>query len=219
MVIEATNLVKSYRRGSEEIRALAGVTFSIADGAFVAVTGPSGSGKSTLLQLIGAMDRPTSGELIVDACNLSASNDQGRTRFRRDRIGFVFQDFGLLPTLTVEENVRLPLSLGGKCAPWPVEELLELVGLSSRRHHRPAELSGGEMQRVAIARSLVRRPRILLADEPTGNLDTRTGAQILGILQELNERHGVTVVVVTHSDVLASAAELRLSLQDGRLVA
>ena len=217
--IEATNLTRVFRRGAEEVRALAGVSFSIDSGEFVAIVGPSGSGKSTLLQLLGGMDLPTSGSLHIAGKDMSALSDSERTRLRRDTLGFVFQDFGLLPVLTVEENIALPRSLGKVPAGPSVAELLERVGLDHRKHHRPHQLSGGEMQRVAIARALVRRPQILLADEPTGNLDSVSGAGILGLLQELHMREGITLIVVTHNETLAAAASRRLHLKDGLLVA
>lgn len=216
--IEATNLTRVFRRGAEEVRALAGVSFTIDSGEFVAIVGPSGSGKSTLLQLLGGMDLPTSGSLRIADKDMSTLSDAERTRLRRDTLGFVFQDFGLLPVLTVEENIALPRSLGKVPTGPSVAELLERVGLSHRKHHRPHQLSGGEMQRVAIARALVRHPRILLTDEPTGNLDSVSGAGILGLLQELHTREGITLIVVTHNETLAAAAHRRLTLKDGLLV-
>lgn len=216
-LIEAQNLTRVFRRGAEDVRALTEVSFHIEEGEFIAIVGPSGSGKSTLLQLLGGMDLPTSGSLFLAGKEVSRLSDAERTRLRRDTLGFVFQDFGLLPILTVEENISLPRTLGKASPGPPVAELLERVGLSHRRHHRPHQLSGGEMQRVAIARALVRRPRILLADEPTGNLDSATGASILSLLEELNQNDGITLIVVTHNETLAAAAGRRLSLQDGRL--
>ena len=216
-MIEAENLTRLHRRGTEEVWALAGVTFTIAAGEFVAIVGPSGSGKSTLLQLLGGMDLPTSGSLRIAGREVATLSDAERTRLRRDTLGFVFQDFGLLPVLTVEENVALPRALGKPMEGPSVATLLERVGLSHRKHHRPHQLSGGEMQRVAIARALVRRPKILLADEPTGNLDSASGASILALLQELNRDEGITLVVVTHNKELAAAAGRQLALKDGRV--
>lgn len=219
-LVVADNVRKVYRRGTVETVALDGVSFAIEPGEFVAVVGPSGAGKSTLLQLIGAMDTPTSGTLTINGQDVSRLGDAALTRLRRDTIGFVFQHFGLLPVLTVEENVALPAKLdkgGRKEHQAHVTTLLEQVRLSARRTHRPGELSGGEMQRVAIARALVNRPRLLLADEPTGNLDSETGAGILRLLQTLNREQGVTLVVVTHNPDLALAAARRLILKDGRL--
>ena len=215
--IEARDLTRTFRRGAEEVRALAGVSFLIEAGEFVAIVGPSGSGKSTLLQLLGGMDLPTSGSLSIAGREVSTLSDGERTRLRRDELGFVFQDFGLLPVLTVEENVALPLKLAKVEGGPTVGELLERVGISHRKNHRPHQLSGGEMQRVAIARALIRRPKILFADEPTGNLDSASGAAILALLKELNERDGITLIVVTHNEALAVAARRRLVLKDGKL--
>lgn len=214
-LIEAQEVTRHYRRGAEEVRALDGVSFTLQAGDFAAVTGPSGAGKSTLLQLLGAMDRPTSGTLRVAGQDLTTLSDSELTRLRREEIGFVFQHFGLLPVLTVEENVALPLKSSADRARVP--ELLDRVGLSHRRRHRPSELSGGEMQRVAIARALINRPRLLLADEPTGNLDSATAATVLDLLMGLNREEGITLVVVTHNEPLAATAHRRLTLKDGRL--
>ena len=216
-VVEAQGLTKIYRRGTEEVRAINGVSFRVEPGEFTAIVGPSGAGKTTLLQLLGAMDVPTAGRLWIVGEELAGLSDAALTRLRREQIGFVFQHFGLLPTLTVAENVALPALLGRRDRGNRVEELLETVGLSHRRRHRPAQLSGGEMQRVAIARSLINGPRLLLADEPTGNLDSATGADILALFQRL--RHdGLTVVVVTHNEALARAADRRLFLRDGKVI-
>lgn len=220
-LIDAQNVSKVYRRGTIETAALHDVSFQIEAGEFVAVVGPSGAGKSTLLQLLGAMDTPTGGTLLLDGQDIARMGDAALTRLRRETIGFVFQHFGLLPVLSVEENVLLPARLEKKDAKRAksfVVELLEQVGLSHRRTHRPGELSGGEMQRVAIARALVNRPRILLADEPTGNLDSETGSSILELLHRLNREQGVTLIVVTHNPELALASQRRLTLKDGRLV-
>ncbi len=211
----ARDLRKSYRRGREEIEALAGVSFVINPGEFVAIVGPSGAGKTTLLNLIGCMDAPTSGELRIEGTDVSGMNDQERTRFRREQIGFVFQHFGLIPTLTVAENIALPLLFSGKAKKDRVGLLLERVGLWPRRNHKPSELSGGEMQRVAIARALVNEPKMILADEPTGNLDSQTGEQIITLFGEL-QRSGLTVMVVTHNDPLAQCADRQIQLKDGR---
>ena len=216
-VVEAQGLTKIYRRGTEEVRAIDGVSFSVEPGEFVAIIGPSGAGKTTLLQLLGAMDVPTAGRLWIAGEELAGLSDAALTHLRREQIGFVFQHFGLLPTLTVAENVALPALLSRRDRGTRVEELLETVGLSHRRRHRPAQLSGGEMQRVAIARSLINGPRLLLADEPTGNLDSVTGADILALFQSLR-RDGLTVIVVTHNEALATAADRRLFLRDGKVI-
>jgi putative ABC transport system ATP-binding protein len=217
-VIAVHDVHKVFRQGQAEVRALAGVTLDIAAGAFVSIMGPSGSGKSTLLHLMGGLDLPTKGEVVVDGSALSRMSDDEVTILRRRKIGFVFQFFNLLPTYTAEENVALPLLLdgvSGRDARPRVEAALEQVGLSHRRRHRPEELSGGEMQRVAIARALVIDPRVILADEPTGNLDTRTGAHVLELLQAANRERHCTIVLVTHDAVAAAHAERLITLKDG----
>jgi putative ABC transport system ATP-binding protein len=216
-IIRAEDLRKVYRRGAETVVALDGVTFTVAPGEFVAVVGPSGAGKTTLLQLLGAMDVPTSGRLFVAGQDISRMSDAELTRLRRDHLGFVFQHFSLLPTLTVAENVALPTLLGRRQDAARLDDLLERVGLAHRRDHRPSELSGGEMQRTAIARALIHKPQLLLADEPTGNLDTATSGAILALLRSL-QRDGLTLVIVTHNEALAAAADRVLALRDGRLV-
>ena len=216
-MIKARKLTKVYRRGTEEIRAVREVSFDVERGEFVAVVGPSGSGKSTLLQMLGGMDTPTSGSLRVAGQEIGALSDAALTRLRRDHIGFVFQHFGLLPTLSVAENIALPAVPGRRETRTEVDSLLEKVGLAHRRRHRPNELSGGEMQRVAIARALINHPQLLLADEPTGNLDSATSQSILSLLRDLRHE-GLTIVVVTHNDALAQAAERCVVLRDGRIV-
>jgi putative ABC transport system ATP-binding protein len=214
--VSAFALTKVYRRGREQVRALDDVSFEIAAGEFVAVVGASGSGKSTLLNLVGCMDSPTSGGLKLFGRPAELLTEGERTRLRRDSIGFVFQHFGLLPTLTVAENIALPAFFAGRKAGDRLDLLLARVGLEHRRDHRPGELSGGEMQRVAIARALVNQPQLLLADEPTGNLDSATGESIIGLFRELNQE-GLTVIVVTHNSLLAETAGRRIELADGRL--
>ncbi len=218
LIVSATGLTRIFQRGREQVRALDGLTFEVRLGEFVAVTGPSGAGKSTLLNLLGCMDAPTSGELQLAGKRVEDFNERERTQFRGERIGFVFQHFGLLPTLTVDENVRLPAFFAKRAAGRRVDELLEKAGLAHRRNHRPHELSGGEMQRAAIARALINAPELLLADEPTGNLDKATGDSIIGLFEELN-RDGLTVIVVTHNPELARAARRQIHLCDGRLLA
>jgi putative ABC transport system ATP-binding protein len=207
--------------GKRHVTALADVSLSIGDGDMVSIIGPSGSGKSTLLNLIGGLDRPSSGEVRVDGAALSGLDDDGLTRIRRDKIGFIFQFFNLLPTLSCLENVGLPLHLRG----WSrarvhdrAVELLNLVQLGKRMHHLPEELSGGERQRVAIARALSIYPPILLADEPTGNLDTQTGLDILALIRDLHARLGSTVVIVTHDMKVAESCARTIVLRDGRIV-
>jgi len=214
--VSARDLCKTYRRGREEIRALDSVSFEIQPGEFVAIIGPSGAGKSTLLNLLGCMDAPTSGSLSLFGKSASDLSEREQTRMRRDQIGFVFQHFGLLPTLTVAENITLPSFFAGRKDRARTDELLAMVGLEHRRHHRPSQLSGGEMQRVAVARALVNRPALLLADEPTGNLDTHTGQGVIELLGKLAQ-DGLTVITVTHNPVLAAAADRQLELVDGRI--
>jgi putative ABC transport system ATP-binding protein len=215
-VLAALGLTKVYHRGSEEVRALNGVSFEIAPGEFVTVTGPSGAGKTTLLSLVGGMDSPTSGVLKISGREIQHLDERERTRLRREQIGFVFQHFGLMPTLSVAENITLPALFARRNGAARVNELLERVGLSHRRTHRPHELSGGEMQRAAIARALVNQPALLLADEPTGHLDTATGESIISLFKELNAT-GLTIMVVTHNAAMAAAAQRRLALRDGML--
>ena len=212
--VTAVALTKIYRRGREQVRALDNVTFEARKGEFIAVVGPSGAGKSTLLNILGCMDAPTSGTLRLLGNPVENASEQERTLLRRERIGFVFQHFGLLPTLTVAENVALPAFFARRRLDHRVKELLEKVGLSHRGRHRPHELSGGEMQRAAIARALVNGPQILLADEPTGNLDSATGNTIIDLFRQLNVE-GLTIVVVTHNPALAAAARRQIVLRDG----
>ena len=214
---EAVGLTKTYKRGAETVHALTDVSFRIPVGEFVAIVGPSGAGKTTLLHLLGCMDTPTSGTLALDGRSASGMSDGALTRLRREKVGFVFQHFGLLPTLTVMENVMLPTLFSGRQTRARAEELLAEVGMAHRTRHRPHELSGGEMQRAAIARALINSPALLLADEPTGNLDTANGEAILSLFQKLN-RLGITIAVVTHNPALASAAHRQLTLHDGRLM-
>ena len=216
-LVAATALTKVYPRGREGVRALEDVSFEVRRGEFVAIVGPSGCGKTTLLNLVGCMDTPTSGALRIGGRAVQSFSETERTRFRREQVGFVFQYFGLLPTLTVAENIALPLLFSRRPAGRDIDTLLERVGLSHRRDHRPHELSGGEMQRTAIARALVHRPSLLLADEPTGNLDSATGASITALFQELHA-DGLTILVVTHNPHLAAVAQRALWLRDGRQV-
>lgn len=219
-MIRCIDVRKAYRQGENEIVALAGVSIDIPRGAFAAIMGPSGSGKSTLLHLIGGLDRPSGGELLVDGRLIGQMADDEVTLFRRTNIGFVFQFFNLLPTLTALENVTLPLVLDGQSkseADQRAALLLEKVGLEKRRHHLPEALSGGEIQRVAIARALAFNPPILLADEPTGNLDSKTGQDVLSLLRQINQERGSTVVMATHSQEAAHCANRTIYLRDGRV--
>jgi ABC-type lipoprotein export system ATPase subunit len=219
-MIRCIDVRKAYRQGENEIVALAGVSIDIPRGAFAAIMGPSGSGKSTLLHLMGGLDRPSGGELLVDGRLIGQMADDEVTLFRRTNIGFVFQFFNLLPTLTALENVTLPLVLDGQSkaeADQRAALLLEKVGLEKRRHHLPEALSGGEIQRVAIARALAFNPPILLADEPTGNLDSKTGQDVLSLLRQINQERGSTVVMATHSQEAAHCADRTIYLRDGRV--
>jgi putative ABC transport system ATP-binding protein len=220
-MIEVVEATKVYRRGRTEVQALAGVSLRVPRGQFLSVMGPSGSGKSTLLNLLGALDVPSGGQLRIDGHELSRMGDEELSRFRRERLGFIFQFFNLLPTLTALENVMLPGLLSGRPQAQlraRAVELLETVGLGGRTHHRPDELSGGEMQRVAVARALLSEPAVLLADEPTGNLDSRTGVEVLRLLREATQVRGLTVVMVTHDLNAAAVGDRILRLADGRIV-
>jgi putative ABC transport system ATP-binding protein len=219
-MIRLIDIAKVYRQGKSEITALAGVTLDIQKGEFVVVMGPSGSGKSTLLHLIGGLDRPSRGEILVEGRIISQVPDDEVTLFRRTQIGFVFQFFNLLPTLTARENVMLPLILDGRSGvdgDQRAETLLERVGLAARGNHLPEELSGGEIQRLAVARALVFDPPILLADEPTGNLDSKTGEAILQLIRDVNRERGCTVVMVTHNLQAAAYGGRVIHLSDGRI--
>jgi putative ABC transport system ATP-binding protein len=217
-VLEALGLKKQYRLGDHTVNALGGVDFTVEKGEFVAIMGPSGSGKSTLLHLLGGLDQPSDGEVTLAGQKLSLLSDKKSTLVRRRNIGFVFQFFNLLPTLTTQENVALPLIIDGqnlrKVQP-RLEELLKLVGIYERRSHKPDQLSGGEQQRVALARALVTQPAIVLADEPTGNLDSKTGNAIMELLRRSADELGQTVIVVTHDARAAAYADRVVFLQDG----
>jgi putative ABC transport system ATP-binding protein len=217
--VVAEEVTRRYGEGEAAVDALRGISLEIEDGELVAVMGASGSGKSTLLHILAGLDRPTSGEVRVDGVALSGLSDRELTLLRRRSIGFVFQFFNLLPMLTAEENVVLPLELAGEepDSDW-IDELLGKVGLANRRHHHPAELSGGQTQRVAIARALVTRPAIVFADEPTGNLDSKTGGEILDLLHDSVESYGQTMVMVTHEARAATYADRILFLADGLIV-
>ncbi len=219
-MIEIRDLVMRLPSGSRLVTILDGITLDVPARQFLAVTGPSGSGKSTLLGLIAGLDRPTAGSIRVDGHDLSGLAEDALARLRRERIGYVFQSFHLIPTLTALENVVVPLELAGAPDPLPrATALLAEVGLAERLHHYPAQLSGGEQQRVALARAFANRPALLLADEPTGNLDSATGAQIVELLVAWNRERGSTFVLVTHDPALAQHADRVVELRDGRVVA
>jgi ABC-type lipoprotein export system ATPase subunit len=216
-IVQLRNVSRIYQ--DAHVAAVDNVSLDIAFNEFVAITGPSGCGKSTLLHLIAGLDVPTIGEIFVDDVALHSANDFERTAYRRRKIGVVFQFFNLLPTMNVIENVTLPLLLDGRSeANARAEELLELVGLNERAHHFPHQLSGGELQRAAIARAMIHQPRILLADEPTGNLDSSAAAQVLRLFEDLSARNLTTLIVVTHSEQVARCANRRIPMRDGKLV-
>jgi putative ABC transport system ATP-binding protein len=218
-VVSALDVTKRYGEGSTAVDALRGVSIDVQAGELVAVMGPSGSGKSTLMHILAGLDKPTSGSVSVAGTEITNLADSKLTRLRRAHIGFVFQFFNLLPMLSAEDNVVLPLSIAGEKpdAKW-LDDLLEQTGLSDRRHHRPSELSGGQQQRVALARALVTRPTILFADEPTGNLDSKTGGEILELLRRSVDAYGQTTVMVTHEPRAAAIADRVLFLADGLIV-
>ena len=211
--------VKVYGRGESEVRALDGVSVEFSTGRFTAIMGPSGSGKSTLMHSVAGLDDLTSGTVLIGDTDISKLNDRKLTQLRRDRIGFIFQAFNLVPTLTAAENIALPARLAGRTpdAEW-FDNVVETVGLTTRLKHRPSELSGGQQQRVAVARALASRPEIIFADEPTGNLDSRTGAEILSFMRTAVREFGQTIVMVTHDPIAASYADRALFLADGRIV-
>jgi putative ABC transport system ATP-binding protein len=215
----AREVTKEYMSGEQKLAVLRDVSFTIQQGAFVAIVGPSGSGKTTLLGLLAGLDTPTRGTVVLDGADLTTMSENDRARLRGEKVGFVFQTFQLIPTLTALENVQVPLELrGSDGAAERARELIERVGLRDRGHHFPTQLSGGEQQRVAIARAFANSPRILFADEPTGNLDNATGHKIFELLQSLNSDGGSTIVLVTHDAALASRASRTIRLLDGAVV-
>jgi putative ABC transport system ATP-binding protein len=219
-MVEVKSVTKTYS-GKSVVHALRGVSLQVARGEMVATMGPSGSGKSTLLNILGGLDRPTEGSVVIDGADLSRLDDDRLTLLRREKIGFIFQFFNLLPTLTAHENAALPLHLAGvarRAAASRAEELLLAVGLKDRLSHLPDALSGGEQQRVAMARALALRPPLILADEPTGNLDSITGGEILALFKDLQSRFGTTVVMVTHDPGAAAVCDRVLRMQDGMIV-
>lgn len=220
-VVKTVDLEKVYRLGEVTVHALRGVNMELKKGEFVVVMGPSGSGKTTLLNLIGALDKPTGGEVYVDGENLAAMKERELTKLRRIKVGFVFQFYNLIPVLTAFENVELPMIIAGiskKERQERTKNLLQMVGLLNRANHRPDELSGGEQQRVTIARALANRPSIVLADEPTGDLDTTTGTEVMRALWEMAKRESVTVITVTHDPIVAEIADRILEMRDGQIL-
>src|SRR6186997_112868 len=218
-IVSTADLRRTYGEGETAVHALAGVTLSFPAGQFTAIMGPSGSGKSTLMHLLAGLDSPTSGSVVIDGLQLAGLDDKGLTRLRRDRLGFVFQSFNLVPVLTAEENITLPLTLAGRepDRAW-LDKLIDTVGLRDRLTHRPSELSGGQQQRVAVARALIHRPAVLFADEPTGNLDSKSSDEVLDLLRNAVDDFGQTVVMVTHDPHAASVADRIVVLRDGQVV-
>lgn len=219
-VVELIDVYKIYRTEYYEVRALDGISMDVEDGEFVVIMGPSGSGKSTLLNLIGCLDKPSEGEVLINGVETSNLNDNQLTELRRDTIGFIFQTYNLIPTLTALENVELPMifrGLGREEREERAKELLRSVGLEKEMNRKPNEMSGGQQQRVAIARALANNPKILLCDEPTGNLDTKSGEQVMEIIRHQNEELGVTVILVTHDPSLAKYADRVIRLRDGKI--
>jgi len=218
-IVSATDLERVFGEGATAVRALDDVSIDFPRGKFTAIMGPSGSGKSTLMHLLAGLDRPTAGEVVVDGVGLSGLDDAQLTKLRRDKIGFVFQFFNLLPVLTAKENLLLPLSLAGRDPdPKLFDELVAAVGIGDRLEHRPSELSGGQQQRVAIARALVSKPAVVFADEPTGNLDSKSGEDVLGLMREAVDQFEQTVVMVTHDASAAAIADRVVMLVDGKVV-
>lgn len=218
-MIRCESLTQTYLSGGRELTVLKDITFALPDGGFLAILGPSGSGKSTLLGLLAGLDLPRTGRVLLDGEDITAMSEDDRARLRARKVGFVFQSFNLIPTLTARENIAVPLELRGEDGGAAADDLLERVGLGDRGHHYPAQLSGGEQQRVALARAFSNRPRILFADEPTGNLDTVTGARVIDLMASLNEEFGTTLVLVTHDHDLASRTRRTIRLADGRITA
>jgi putative ABC transport system ATP-binding protein len=217
-MLHCESLTQTYLSGGRPLTVLNDITFSLERGGFLAIVGPSGSGKTTLLGLLAGLDRPAAGRVELDGHDLGSLTEDQRARLRSEKVGFVFQSFQLIPTLTARENVQVPLELRGEPAEARAQELLERVGLGDRADHYPAQLSGGEQQRVALARAFSIRPQILFADEPTGNLDAKTGATIITLMEELNRELGTTLVLVTHDNDLAARARRTIRLSDGRVV-
>ena len=219
MIVTATGLTRSYGEGEATVRALAGVDVAFPEGAFTAIMGPSGSGKSTLMHLLAGLDRPTSGSVVLAGIELSGLGDKELTALRRDKVGFVFQSFNLLPVLSAEENILLPLSIAGRepDQQW-VDRLIDTIGLRERLSHRPAELSGGQQQRVAVARALASQPVVVFADEPTGNLDSKTSAEVMELLRRSVDEFGQTIVIVTHDPRAAAYADRLVELEDGKII-
>ena len=216
IVLRAENISKSYQMGEIEVKALQDATFEIEEGEFVVILGPSGSGKSTLLNIIGGMDQPTSGKIFLHEEEITGYNERELTKYRRNKVGFVFQFYNIMANLTAEENVELATEISQN--PLPIDEILDAVGLAERRDHFPAQMSGGEQQRVSIARAVAKNPEILLCDEPTGALDFNTGITILSLLRKVNREMGKTVIVITHNSDIAHMADRIIKMRSGRII-
>ena len=217
-ILKVEHLCKTYGRDESLVRALDDVSFSVEKGDFIAIVGPSGSGKSTLLHLLGGVDRPTSGQVFVDGVDVYSQNEEQLAIFRRRQVGLVYQFYNLIPVLNVEENITLPLLLDGRKAdPTYLEGLLAALGLENRKKHLPNQLSGGQQQRVSIGRALVNSPAIMLADEPTGNLDSKNSAEIMALLRMANEQYGQTLLVITHDERIAHQARRVIAIEDGKI--
>ncbi|NLG04108.1 MAG: ABC transporter ATP-binding protein [Clostridia bacterium] len=218
-LIRVTDLCKTYFDGDHEVKALNHVSFTVKKGEFIAITGQSGSGKSTLMHLLGGVDQMTSGSIMVEGKELNAQTPEELAIYRRRQVGLIYQFYNLIPILNVEENIELPLKLDGKCADKArMEELIKLLGLEERIHHLPKQLSGGQQQRAAIGRALITEPALILADEPTGNLDHENGKQILTLLRQSNQKYNQTMILVTHDDQIAQSADRIIRMQDGEII-
>lgn len=219
-ILRVENLCKTYGKGKNEVRALDHISFSVNKGEFIAIIGPSGSGKSTLLHILGGVDKPTSGKVFMNDHDVYVQNDEQLAIFRRRQVGLIYQFYNLIPVLNVVENMTLPLKLDGqKVNEERVNELLDLLGLAERRKHLPSQLSGGQQQRVSIGRALINAPALVLADEPTGNLDSKSSQEIIGLLKHSNKKYGQTLVVITHDENIALQADRIIRIEDGQIVA
>lgn len=218
-IVEIKNLKKIYKSEQIQVNAINGIDLSIKNEEFVVITGTSGSGKSTLIHMIGGVDEPTSGQIWIDGEEMTALTEKKKAAFRRQKIGIVYQFYNLIPILNVEKNITLPLELDGKKVDWKFfDEITEILGITDRLSHMPGELSGGQQQRVAIARALITKPAILLADEPTGNLDKKNTVEIVQLLKEANEKYGQTIIMITHDEEIAENAERKIAIEDGRII-
>ena len=218
-ILRVENLCKTYGKGKNEVKALDNVSFSVKKGEFIAIIGPSGSGKSTLLHILGGVDKPTSGKVFMNDHDVYVQNDEQLAIFRRRQVGLIYQFYNLIPVLNVVENMTLPLKLDGqKVNEERVNELLELLGLAERRKHLPSQLSGGQQQRVSIGRALINAPALVLADEPTGNLDSKSSQEIIGLLKYSNKKYGQTLIVITHDENIALQADRIIRIEDGQIV-